>query len=74
MKYDYVETRTNSTPAQQILTAKVEVDRGGHLAHPVLGLNLVQARVGVDHVVQLQHHKVLVLAKVLDLELGAAVL
>ncbi len=41
--------------AIKLLTAEVEVDGGGHLAELVLGLDLVEAGVGLDDVIQLQN-------------------
>uniref|UniRef100_A0A182M8D8 Uncharacterized protein n=1 Tax=Anopheles culicifacies TaxID=139723 RepID=A0A182M8D8_9DIPT len=57
-----------------LLTAEVQIDRCGNLAHPILGLHLVQSGIGIDDVVELEHDEVLVLAERLDLELGTRVL
>ena len=41
----------------RLLTAEVEVDGGGDLAKLVLGAHLVQPRVALDHIVDLEHHE-----------------
>lgn len=50
------------------LTAEVKIDGGGHLAHLILSFDLVEPRVRLDHVVQLEHHQKLVVGNALDPE------
>lgn len=57
-----------------MLTAEVEVDRGGDLAHLVLRFDFVEARIGLDDVVELEDHQVLVGSDRLYLEVGPRVL
>ena len=58
----------------RVLTAEVEVDGPGDLAHLVLGLDLVEAGVGLNDVIQLEHHEELVRSYGLDAHKGASVL
>lgn len=44
----------------KILTTKVKIDGGGHLAHLILSFDFVQSGIGFDHVVELKHHQKLV--------------
>lgn len=56
------------------LTAKIEIDGGSDLAHLVLRLDLVQTGVGLDDIVELEHHEELVGADALHLEVRPVIL
>ena len=49
-----------SDESESVLTAKVEVDAGGHLSILVLGFHFVKSSVRLDHIIQFQNHRVLV--------------
>jgi len=56
------------------LTTKVEIDRSGDLAHLVLRLDLVQAGIGFDDIVELEHYQELVGPDALHLKVGPVIL
>lgn len=56
------------------LTTEVEVNGGCDLAHFVLCLDLVETGVGLDDVIELEHHQELVGPDALHLEVGPVIL
>lgn len=56
------------------LTTEVEVDGGCDLAHLVLRLDLVETGVGLDDIIELEHHQELVGPDTLYLEVGPVIL
>lgn len=54
----------------RLLTTEIQVNRSRDLAHLVLGLNLVQARVGLDNIVELEDDEELVRPDALHPEVG----
>lgn len=58
----------------RLLTAKVEIDGGCDLAHFVLCLDLVEAGVRFDDIVELEHHQELVGPDTLYLEIRPVIL